>query len=174
MITIKEQWERIGALPERLRKQYAFGTPFPYSAYRSIQKDGCIYYPDLDCLIMNEICVTWPTGDSDLCEMNVDNPSHMAEIRKRVNARLSPDIIGIARKIKGRMQCLVTGTVPKGFSFIPFDGTRIYYKQDEYDLESDNEMRVLAECLFAVRRYEVIEIIPYKDEEPAFWGGNCV
>lgn len=172
MMTMEQRNELFAKLPKELREEYGFHEPFDYSKYECIHKDGFDYYPELHCIIVNDIVVWWQTEKDDLCEVDIDNPEHVNELLSRVKPRFSPSLVGIIYKnTKGRLMWLLQYHKPKDtLHKIPVDGTYVYYNPDDIDIENNNDMKLLAECMFIAVRYGVVEVFPYKNQKPEFWG----
>lgn len=161
----------VKALPRSLKERYGFEDPFDYSEYDAVKGPDYVYYPELSCIVMDGIEARWPKGTLD-----VNNPVHVQELRKRIKRRLNPNLIGTVRwlKPKNRMVCMFHSMVPNNFKWIPVDGTRIYYDPKEMDLRNDDAMALLAKCLFVGHRYKPVHVVPDMNEEPEFWEGNSL
>lgn len=174
MMTMKQQHEYLEKLPQELREKYGFRDWFDFSKYECIHKNGFDYYPELDVIIVNNIPVHWQTGKEDLCEIDLDNPKHLKQLVERVRYRFYPNLVGVIYKNrKGRLTCILQTEKPLNMPHkIPVDGTYVYYRPADIDVENDSNMKLLAECMFIAKRYDTFQIFPYKDEEPEFWGDS--
>lgn len=158
-----------------LYKQY-FNPAFDYSGYQCIHKDGYDYYPELHTIIVDDtIEVMWETGKPGLCEVDLENPKHLKELLDRGRVQMEPGFVGTIRpngKDPSKMSCSIGFTEQNApYKRIPVDGTWLYYLPEEYDLKGDLLLQTLAKCLFIGRRYDLVEVVPYKNN---IWGGSCI
>lgn len=176
MMTMEKQYELFSQLPKEIHDSYGFQPPFDYSKYECVHMDGFDYYPELHCIVMDGINAEWEVGKDDIQSVDINNPKHLNEIMDRIRARFLPDMYGIIREYKGRMNCQIRWGEPNHSDWpsILADGARLYYKPDEFDLANNQNMNLLARCLFVGKKYNQVQIVPYKDLPPNEWGGNCI
>lgn len=169
----------IKQLPDHLYREY-FHEPFDYTPYECIHTDEYDYYPDLQCVIIDEVPVVW---DSSTPYADPANPKHFAEMKRRVESQ-KQDLMNavLVRCLDKKLECHRYNTDERTVKYvkerggltasIPFEEGDIYYNPDEIDLPNDPDMALLAKCLIIASKYDMIGILPEPDEDPEEW--QCV
>lgn len=164
-------------LPKELFKQY-FNESFDYSPYQCIHTNEYDYYPELNCVIINDIAIMWETNTKDTQPVNLQNPAHLAELQRRAKKRFTPTlaIISVSTTNK-RIDCQLYKNDERTqkfiherkLSYVSFDEGPIYYDPNDINLANNPDMLLLAKCMFLAKKYKSIYIIPYKNTNPQEW-----
>lgn len=132
------------------------------------------YYPNIPGVLIGSKFVTWETGRDDLCEVDIHDPEHLAEIIRRGKRLQYDNIVGVLNvSRKGEMTIdlvLPEYVKPEYSASVSVDNTVIHYNPNDIDLESNPHHKVIAKALFLAKRYNREYIIPYVDREPEEWG----
>lgn len=157
-------------LPKTIKETYGLNEPSDLSKERKIRTENYQYYPDIPCMIVDDITVFW---DKERPYIKPQIPEHLAAIKERIHGKRY-ESIGIIHTVKhdneNKIYCMLVSknTDVSGLQAIAFDNTMIYYDNNEVDMQNDLT-KTLAKVLFAAQRYETEYIVPSKDKNPANW-----
>ena len=170
-MTRQEYKQLLFTLSKEIRQKYGLNDDLNLDNEKCIHIDDCEFYPDIPCIIVDEVPITW---DKELPYIKPDMPAHIAALKEWIKGRRHKSIGIIHMTVNTddpKLYCLLYSKTydTSGLTAVPFDESVIYYDPKEIDLKNDELSMTIAKVIFTAMRYDAEYIVPSKNLNPKHW-----